>query len=379
MNNSLQDFITYIKRRLGEPVINVEIADEQIVQCINDAVQLFAERHYAGSKKVFYKQFITKDDVANNRIVVPSNIIAITDIYHKNNNVWIFDNAKFNIMDEIRRQRKGYTGNLTYFYISQSYLSLINNMLNPVHLYEFNPTTHELIPFFKITDEGSPNILINNDFNSWTPTNCTIATGALDKLSGTTGFDIQANAIGICSIKYIHDTKRYIRYRYTFSFDSLSPIPFDVIIQDSLGNTIKSQQIQSSQVWSNNSIWFDYLDTHADDIVITISFQATTGNEKISLSNPKLYANNFIVYEAFETVSPQKSIDVYNDRWVKDYATALAKLQWGSNLKKYSGVQMPGGVELNGQQIYDEAKEEIEQLREQLYTEFDEPPPFIIG
>ena len=68
------------------------------------------------------------------------------------------------------------------------------------------------------------------------------------------------------------------------------------------------------------------------------------------------------------TVTKEGNTDVWNDRFLKKYATAKIKMQWGSNLKKFEGIQMPGGVTLNGQKIYDEAIDEIKELEEDLIS-----------
>jgi hypothetical protein len=65
--------------------------------------------------------------------------------------------------------------------------------------------------------------------------------------------------------------------------------------------------------------------------------------------------------------------------WLKEYATALIKQQWGSNLIKFEGMQLPGGVTLNGRQIYDDATAEIERLREKIRLDFEMPADFFIG
>ena len=70
---------------------------------------------------------------------------------------------------------------------------------------------------------------------------------------------------------------------------------------------------------------------------------------------------------------------VYNDKWLKEYTCALFKRQWGENMKKFSGVQMLGGVELNGQQLFDEAMEELQQLEETLQDTYMEPISFFVG
>jgi hypothetical protein len=70
---------------------------------------------------------------------------------------------------------------------------------------------------------------------------------------------------------------------------------------------------------------------------------------------------------------------VWNDRWLKEYATALIKKNWGSNLSKFQGVQLPGGVMLNGQQIYNDAVEEIKALEEEMSSKYELPVDFYLN
>jgi hypothetical protein len=71
--------------------------------------------------------------------------------------------------------------------------------------------------------------------------------------------------------------------------------------------------------------------------------------------------------------------DVWDNRFLKAYASAKIKMQWGSNMKKFGGIQMPGGVTLNGKEIYDEAEEEIGKLEEQIYNSTSMPSEIFIG
>ena len=79
------------------------------------------------------------------------------------------------------------------------------------------------------------------------------------------------------------------------------------------------------------------------------------------------------------TIAKEGDTDVWNDRFLKKYATALIKRQWGNNLKKFGGIQMPGGVILNGKEIYDEAAEEIEKLEEDLISTNVLPGDMFVG
>lgn len=92
-----------------------------------------------------------------------------------------------------------------------------------------------------------------------------------------------------------------------------------------------------------------------------------------------LAAGEFLIVEAYRILDPDTYTDVYNDMYLKKYATALIKKQWGNNLKKFEGVQLPGGVTMNGQKIYDEAVEEIEQIRAEVDTRYQLPVDFFTG
>jgi len=70
---------------------------------------------------------------------------------------------------------------------------------------------------------------------------------------------------------------------------------------------------------------------------------------------------------------------VYNDMFLKRYLTALLKRQWGINLKKFEGMELPGGVTLNGQQMYDEATEEIQRIEEEMQMKYEMPIDFYTG
>lgn len=86
-----------------------------------------------------------------------------------------------------------------------------------------------------------------------------------------------------------------------------------------------------------------------------------------------------VVIELVKKLDPETHTRIYNDSWLKKYSTALLKKQWGTNLKKYSGIQLLGGVTLDGQTIYNEAVEEIKELENDLNNEYEMPPDFFTG
>tara|TARA_R110000782_G_scaffold21685_3_gene58069 strand:+ start:2871 stop:3626 length:756 start_codon:yes stop_codon:yes gene_type:complete len=92
-----------------------------------------------------------------------------------------------------------------------------------------------------------------------------------------------------------------------------------------------------------------------------------------------IVAGQYIVYEAYKIINPGDFGKIYNDMWLKEYTTALLKQQWGANLIKFEGMQLPGGVSLNGRQLYDDATVDIDKLRERLRLEHESPPDFFVG
>jgi hypothetical protein len=88
---------------------------------------------------------------------------------------------------------------------------------------------------------------------------------------------------------------------------------------------------------------------------------------------------DYIIVEGYQTIDPETYTDVYNDRFLKKYATALIKRQWGANLIKFEGMQMPGGVTLNGRQLFDDAITEIREIEEAMESAYSFPPDFFVG
>ena len=88
---------------------------------------------------------------------------------------------------------------------------------------------------------------------------------------------------------------------------------------------------------------------------------------------------NFLVIEARQVIDPEVYTDVWKDRWLLRYTTAHIKKQWGTNMKKFQGIPLPGGLMFNGQQIYDEAIEEIKMLEDEMLFSYSIPASMMIG
>ena len=112
---------------------------------------------------------------------------------------------------------------------------------------------------------------------------------------------------------------------------------------------------------------------------VQIRFNKKNSRLYMDININELQDDQFIIIDCFRIVDPQSETNVYNDPWLKQYTTALIKKQWGQNLIKFTGVKLPGGLELNGRQLYDDAVMEIDKLNETLMQEYAMPPLDFVG
>ena len=93
----------------------------------------------------------------------------------------------------------------------------------------------------------------------------------------------------------------------------------------------------------------------------------------------KISVGEYIVAECYQVVNPETYTDVWKDRWLQNYATAKIKYQWGSNLTKFTGMQLPGNVQFNGEQILADARDEIAKLEEEMIDSYSLPVHDLMG
>lgn len=147
------------------------------------------------------------------------------------------------------------------------------------------------------------------------------------------------------------------------------------------------------QIFLNDVYYYGALDllnyamvkTYLEDLDFLLNPNAQIRFNKL---NHKLYLdidwtqvtnNEYIIVDCYRIVDPSDAPRLYNDWWLKKYLTALIKKQWGQNMIKFNGVLLPGGVQLNGRQMYDDGVAEIEKLEQQLKNEYELPPLDLIG
>ena len=147
------------------------------------------------------------------------------------------------------------------------------------------------------------------------------------------------------------------------------------------------------QIFLNDLYYYGALDllnytmtkTYLEDLsrIITpdtqIRFNKKQGRLYLDIDFAQMSDDTFIIIDGYRLLDPADVSKVYNDFWLKKYATALIKKQWGMNLIKFQGVMLPGGVALNGREIYEDAIRELEELENTLKTEYELPPLDFIG
>jgi len=95
--------------------------------------------------------------------------------------------------------------------------------------------------------------------------------------------------------------------------------------------------------------------------------------------NLKVRAGEYLLIEAYEVIDPTVWADVWADRWLQNYVTAKIKYQWGSNLTKFTGMSLPGGVQFNGERILSDAQQEIEKMEREMISSYSLPVTDMIG
>ena len=264
-----QGLIDYCLRRLGYPVLEINVDEDQIDDLIDDAIQYFQERHFDGVERMLLKHEITKE----NKETLKTGITTTT----ANSTVGI---------------------TTTTFTESQNFIQLPDHVLGVERVLKMDAST---------ISSGLFNIkyqIFLNDLYYY---------GALDLMNYA------------MTKTYLEDLSRIITPDTQLRFNK-----------------------------KNHRLYLD------------IDFG-------------QLSDDTFIIIDGYRLLDPSDAPAIYNDFWLKKYATATIKKQWGMNLIKFEGVMLPGGVQLNGRQIYEDAIKEIEEIEYSLRTEYEIPPLDLIG
>ena len=280
--NTRQGLIDYGKRQLGAPVLEVNIADEQYDDLIDDAIQRFQDRHMDGVEKMYLKHKIDEQFV---------NTVRATD----------HDGGETSVGITTTTATASITGvgtTVHSFVETQNYIQIPDAVIGVEKVWKVDSRAIAS-NMFNLTYQ----IFLNEMYHF----------SSMELLSYT-------------------QTKRYLE-------------DIDFILHP-------DKQIRFNRRQSRLYIDSDYSSMKEED---------------------------YLIIECYRTIDPNDFTKVYNDPFLKKYFTALLKKQWGSNMMKFRGVKMPGGVELNGREIYDEGVKELDVLDEKMSSTYELPVMDMIG
>jgi hypothetical protein len=310
---SRQELIDYCKRSLGEPVIELNVDDDQLEDRIDEAIQFYREFHYDAIEKVFIRA-------------------SVSPTY-----VTVSSGANSFVTNDIITASSGQTAIV------------------------LRPVNDTLLEVKKITGNIAANATITSSDLNVTANVVACSVGSYDNqyfemsplitgVSRVLPFTDKSSGLGIFDIRY------QILVNDLYTLQSTDLIYYSQIKQHL--ELLNQLLVGAKPVRFNRHMNRLYLDMSWDvDVRL----------------------GDVVIIEAFRFLDPNVYTDVYNDMMFKKYATALIKRQWGINLKKFEGIQLPGGVILNGQRIYDEAIQEIEKLEADIRSTWEEPVNFLVG
>ena len=276
---SRSQFINYCKRQLGAPVLEINVAEEQVEDIVDDAIQYFQERHFDGVAATFLKYKVTEDDIDRGKGPGQTGVSGITTTSATatiNGTEIEFD----------------WEENSNYLQIPPAVIG-VNKVF---HFDGSNTITNNM---FSVKYQ-----LFLNDIYFW---------GAIEMLT------YAMTKTYLADIDFLLTTQKQFRFNQR---------------QDRL-----------------------YLDIDWGSIS----------------------AGDYLIIDCYRAMDPNDYTRVWNDHFLKKYTTALLKRQWGQNLLKFNGVKLPGGIEMNGRQIYDDAEKDLEIIREMMSSTYELPPLDMIG
>jgi hypothetical protein len=331
------DFKQYCLRRLGFPVIEINVDDDQVEDRIDDALQYWQDYHFDGLQKVYFIRSVTGSEIVSD--------IDISNLYGTNmmaNNVFV--GATSGSIATIRAGAFGGIDKTTIYVIGNQAFS------------------------------NGESILYYSNTTGLTPTGANVVSytmGDVDRryldLSDTK--DQQGNAmeiVGVPRIFPVTDSQATVNMfdlRYQLRLNEL----YDFTSASYINYTLTQQHLRSLELMFTGEVPIRF-QRHMQRLYIDWAWgysEAPVGST--------------VVAECYANINPDVYKQVWNDRWLKEYATALVKRSWGSNLKKFNNLQLPGGVTLNGDTIFDEAVKEIDQLHKEMETNYGAPLEFFLN
>ena len=274
-----QGLIDYCLRRLGAPVLEINVDDDQIDDLVDDAIQYFNERHFDGVERMFLKYEIQQADIDRGKASGTTGVGIVTTT-----------------ATSVDSGSGSFTSS---FYENSNFIQVPDSVIGIEKVFKFDTSS---------------------------------ISGGMFSIKYQLFLNDVAFNLGYAGILNYAMTKRY-----------LEDINFALTTE---------KQIRFNQ--------------RQDRLYMDMDFASMT-------------VDDYLVIDCFRIIDPNDHTGVYNDYFLKRYLTALMKRQWGQNLIKFQGVKLPGGVELNGRQIYEDGQRELDVIREQMSNTYELPPLDFIG
>lgn len=319
--SSRQGLIDYCLRRLGFPVIEINIDDDQIEDRIDDALQYFQEYHFDGVERVYLTHQVGTADLRFTGLSAP-----------------LFEQEEM-----LTGETSGAT--CTLFTLNGTTAKVAN-------------VTGNFVAGETVTGSVSGFSRALTTTNFYTPGD--IQNGYVP---------IPDSVIGVIRVLPVNSASSGMNNRNNM---------FDIIYQFRLNdmyNLLSADMVYYTQVQQHLSM--------LDMLLVgdrSIRYNRKMDKMYIDINWEEVFdPGDFILIECYRILDPTQYTQVYDDMFLKRYATALIKRQWGENMKKFGGIQLPGGIVLNGKEIYDEAVEEIATIENEMQLKSELPVDFLVG
>ena len=316
--NSKTTFIDYCLRALGAPVIEINVDDDQVDDRVNEALQFYQTYHSDAIEKVYLKHKVT-----NSTLTLSASVAS-----------------NFTVGEIITGGTSGAK-------------ALIKTATGTTITYNV------LTDFSKVfTTEG-----ITGTDSGATATVSAVAKGDMEN-GYVTIPELVTDVLSVMPIKDAVSSTNMFDIKYQMHLNDMYSLGF----LGSLTEYVMTQQ------------WLSLLDMVIDDGKKSLSFDRHKDQLRIDMDwNVEVDVDNYILIECYRVIDPDSFTEVYNDYFLKKYATSLIKRQWGTNLLKFEGMVMPGGVTFNGRQLFDDANEELLKLEEECRLNWEQPVDFYTG
>lgn len=315
-----KEFKEYCLRKLGKPVIEINVDDDQVDDRIDEALKYYWDYHFDGSERLYYK-YMMQD--ADRRDAIKEITIVDGGIGYSNTDTVVITN------DPSDGTGTGATAEL----VTDSAGTIIQvNITTPGNMYTLDPT-------ISVTSSGG--------------------SGAI--LKGYKGgyIKLPENVMGVVGIFPIGDP--------SLSTNDIFNIRYQIALNDLY--TLTSVQLTPYYMAMEHLALIQQLLVGQQPV----RFNRHTDKIYIDTDWGKLETGRFLLIECYRVIDPDEYRDAWGDRWLAHYASALIKKQWGTNLTKFTGMTLPGGVQFNGEKIYNDAVAEIEKLEAEMISSYSLP------